>query len=197
MTTLTSPTNPATPQPKDRTIAANRNRHYASANDPTMPTGQDDRNLFPVWDYDSLCWFLCDADEPMLQDGRAIVLADIRNNETECCEEIRVFPANPTNKSTSVSRSAAEDQPEIVPVFRGTRWMVSDPENADGGSIHIALLKGETAGTSDRRHAHVLVPPALCTDKMRDRREAYVTKLLQRCKIFHRWQIESIFPANS
>lgn len=86
--------------------------------------------------------------------------------------------------------------PEILPGTSGNRWMVSDPANIDGGSIYIAIVKDEIEGlVIARRHVHVLVPPVLCTDRMRYCREVYVTTLLQRCKVFHRWQLESILPA--
>ena len=86
--------------------------------------------------------------------------------------------------------------PAIAPVLCGPRWTVADPDRADGGNVFIAIVKDEIDGPDgDRRHAHVLVPLVLCAEKMGHRRETYVRNLLRRCRIYRRWQLESLFPS--
>ena len=84
--------------------------------------------------------------------------------------------------------------PAIVPVVFGGRWMVADPECADGGRVYIAIVRRDgVGGTSDRRHVYVWVPSVLDVASLGDRRAAYVRNLLGRCRLYRRWQLESLW----
>ena len=125
-------------------------------------------------------------------------LHDRTTTKSPTCNTKPQLQIGPQRYAPATAKLPTGRGPAIAPGTSGTRWMVSDPTNTDGGSIHIAIVKDKLAGsTPDRRHVHVLVPPVLCTDEMHYRREAYVAALLQRCTIFHRWQLESILPAKT